>query len=202
MIEVTLVSAEEGSRVGRFVSRRRANLEQLGVNKNQFIQGFLRDNMGDLETILHNPDLVDLINSSTLLNNKDIASIKYILSTVGYQMTVTFVADDEANPVDIPIGETEYNVVDNTWIVDDLPVASKFSVAVGSSFTSVLNSIVESHGFFDKDKFAGVSNPLVSLLNQAKDDEKVAGTPSPALINRIYEILNQLGVTIYAIRGE
>ena len=38
MIEVTLISATEGSRVGRFVSRKRASLEQLGVNKNQFIQ--------------------------------------------------------------------------------------------------------------------------------------------------------------------
>lgn len=202
MIEVTLISATEGSRVGRFVSRKRANLEQLGVNKNQFIQGFLRDNMGELESILHNPDLVELINSDTLLNNKDVASIRYILSNAGYQMIIAFVADDELNPVSVPIGETEYNIIDNTWIQDDLPVLSKSSVAVGTSFTSVLDAIIKESGFFDPTKFTGVSNPLTSLLNQAKDDEKVAGTASSVIINRIYTILNNMGLNIYAIMGE
>ena len=173
MIEVTLISSTEGSRVGRFVSRKRASLEQLGVNKNQFIQGFLRDNMDTIETALHNPDLVNLINSDTLLNNKDIASIKYTLSTVGYQILVTFTADDEVNSVTIPTGEVEYNIIDTTFIQNDLPVATKETSALGSSVVSVLNKISTSVGFYDESKFKGVNNPLVGLLSQAADDEKI-----------------------------
>lgn len=161
MIEVTLISATEGSRVGRFVSRKRASLEQLGVNKNQFIQGFLRDNMDTLETVLHNPDLVNLINSDTLLNNKDIASIKYTLSTVGYQMLVTFTADDEVNSVTIPTGEVEYNIVDWTFLQNDLPVSTKESSALGGSVVPVLTRAVESLGLYSEDKFKGVNNPFI-----------------------------------------
>lgn len=202
MIEVTLISSTEGSRVGRFVSRRRASLEQLGVNKNQFIQGFLRDNMDTIETAIHNPDLVNLINSDTLLNNKDIASIKYTLSTVGYQILVTFAADDEVNNVSIPTSEVEYNIVDTTFIQDDMPVVTKETAPLGSSIVPVLNKIVDSLGFYSDDKFKGINNPLVGLLNQAKDDEKTMGTPSAAVVNRVYTILEQLGINIYAIIGE
>lgn len=202
MIEVTLISSTEGSRVGRFVSRRRASLEQLGVNKNQFIQGFLRDNMDTIETAIHNPDLVNLINSDTLLNNKDIASIKYTLSTVGYQILITFAADDEVNNVSIPTSEVEYNIVDTTFIQDDMPVVTKETAPLGSSIVPVLNKIVDSLGFYSDDKFKGINNPLVGLLNQAKDDEKTMGTPSAAVVNRVYTILEQLGINIYAIIGE
>lgn len=202
MIEVTLISSTEGSRVGRFVSRRRANLEQLGVNKNQFIQGFLRDNMDTIETAIHNPDLVNLINSDTLLNNKDIASICYTLSTVGYQILVTFIADDEINSISIPAGEIEYDIIDSTFIQEDLPVATKESSAVGGSVVPVLNRAVTSIGFFNEEKFKGVNNPLTGLLNQMADDEKNAGAPGPIVVNRLYTILEQLGIKIYAIIGE
>lgn len=202
MIEVTLISATEGSRVGRFVSRKRASLEQLGVNKNQFIQGFLRDNMDTLETVLHNPDLVNLINSDTLLNNKDIASIKYTLSTVGYQMLVTFTADDEVNSVTIPTGEVEYNVVDWTFLQNDLPVSTKESSALGGSVVPVLTRAVESLGLYSEDKFKGVNNPLSGLLRQIADDENTTGAPGAILVNRIYTILEQMGIQIYAIIGE
>lgn len=202
MIEVTLISSTEGSRVGRFVSRRRANLEQLGVNKNQFIQGFLRDNMDTIETSIHNPDLVNLINSDTLLNNKDIASIRYTLSTIGYQVLVTFIADDEINSVSIPTGEVEYDIIDSTFIQEDLPVATKETSALGGSVVPVLNRAVTSLGFFSDEKFKGVNNPLTGLLNQMADDEKNAGAPGPVVVNRLYTILEQLGIQIYAIIGE
>lgn len=202
MIEVTLISATEGSRVGRFVSRKRASLEQLGVNKNQFIQGFLRDNMDTLETALHNPDLVNLINSDTLLNNKDISSIKYTLSTVGYQMLVTFTADDEVNSVTIPTGEVEYDIVDWTFLQDDLPVSTKESSALGGSVVPVLTRAVDSLGLYNEDKFKGVNNPLSGLLRQISDDENTTGAPGAILVNRIYTILEQMGIHIYAIIGE
>lgn len=202
MIEVTLISSTEGSRVGRFVSRKRADLERLGVNKNQFIQGFLRDNMDTIETAIHNPDLVHLINSDILLNNKDLATIKYTLSTVGYQILYTFTADDEINEVTIPTGEVEYNIIDTTWIQDDMPVASKISSTLGSSIIPIIKQIMDQTGFYATDKFAGVNNPLIGLINQAEDDEKTTGAPGAVLVNRIYTILEQLGINIYAIIGE
>lgn len=202
MIEVTLISSTEGSRVGRFVSRKRADLSSLGVNKNQFIQEFLRNNMDTIETAIHNPDLVELINSDTILNNKDIASIKYILSTVGYQMLIVFSADDEINSVSIPAGEVEYNFIDSTFIQEDLPVVNKIESIVGSSIVTTLRKGIDSIGFYSADKFKGVNNPFIGLLNQAEDDEKVAGAPGTVIINRIYQILDQLGVQLYAIIGE
>lgn len=202
MIEVTLISSTEGGKVGRFVSRKRASLERLGVNKNQFIQGFLKDNMDTLETATKNPDLLNLINSDTLLNNKDIASIRYTLSTIGYQLLVVFAADDEINPVSVASGEIEYNLVDNTFLMEDLPTVTKDVSPLGSSIMPVLTKAVESLGFYDEDKFKGVANPLKSLLRQASDDEKNIGAPGTSVINRLYNILDQMGVQLYAIIGE
>lgn len=202
MIEVTLISAAEGNKVGRFVSRKRANLEQLGVNKNQFIHAFLKDNLDTIETAIHNPDLINIINSDSLLNNKDIASIKYTLSTVGYQLMVVFLADDEVNSVSIPTGEVEYNIVDKTFLQDDMPVATKETTALGSSILPVLSKVVDSLGFYNEDRFKGVANPLKSLLRQAQDDELTIKAPSAAIVNRMYMVLDQLGVEIYAIIGE
>lgn len=202
MIEVTLISSTEGGKVGRFVSRKRASLERLGVNKNQFIQGFLKDNMDTLETAMKNPDLLNLINSDTLLNNKDIASIRYTLSTIGYQLLVVFAADDEINPVSVASGEIEYNLVDNTFLMEDLPTVTKDVSPLGSSIMPVLTKAVESLGFYDEDKFKGVANPLKSLLRQASDDEKNIGAPGTSVINRLYNILDQMGVQLYAIIGE
>jgi hypothetical protein len=202
MIEVTLISSTEGSKVGRFVSRSRANLERLGVNKNEFIRGFLKNNMDVLESSLHNHDLVNLINSSTPLNNKDISSIRYSLSSIGYQLLVVFVSDDEINPTSVTAGEVEYNAIDSQFIQEYLPVSTKYTTAVGSSIAKLLERIIKSLGFYDTEKFKGINNPLNKLIAQIIDDEKTTGAPGAILVNRIYGILEQLGIQIYAIIGE
>ena len=86
MVEVTLISTGDMySNVGRFVSRKRANLEALAITKNEFIKGFVRNNMSELDAVINNADFNELINSDRNLSNKDIESINYILGEMGYK---------------------------------------------------------------------------------------------------------------------
>ena len=122
-----------------------------------------------------------------------------LFRSVGYQMLVTFTADDEVNSVTIPTGEVEYNIVDWTFLQNDLPVSTKESSALGGSVVPVLTRAVESLGLYSEDKFKGVNNPLSGLLRQIADDENTTGAPGAILVNRIYTILEQMGIQIYEL---
>jgi hypothetical protein len=83
-----------------------------------------------------------------------------------------------------------------------MPVSTKETASLGSSIVPTIKSAINNLGFYSEDKFKGVNNPLLGLIKQAEDDEKTTGAPSSTIINRIYMILEQLGIQIYAIIGE
>lgn len=203
MVEITLVSvANKFSTFGRFVARKRANLEQLGINTNEFIKGFLKDNMGDLETVLNNADIVEFINSDSFMNNKDFQSINYLLGEVGYRILVNFVADDEVNALVVPSGVTEYNVIDESFIQNDLPTVTKINRAPGDSIASVLATIVSQSGLFNPNTIPGVKNPLSILINNLKSEEAERGSISTTISGQLYLDLEYMGIKVFTILGE
>lgn len=203
MVEVTLVSvANKFSTFGRFVARKRANLEQLGITTNAFIKGFLKDNMGDLETILNNADIIEFINSDSIMSNKDFQSINYLLGEVGYRVLVSFVADDEINSLTVPSGVTEYNIIDESFIQNDLPTVTKINRNPGDSISEVLDSVVTQSGLFSPNTIPGVKNPLTLLINNLKSEEKERGTISTTISGQLYLDLEYMGIKIFIILGE
>lgn len=203
MVEVTLVSvANKFSTFGRFVARKRANLEQLGITTNAFIKGFLKDNMGDLETVLNNADIAEFINSDSIMSNKDFQSINYLLGEVGYRVLVSFVADDEINSLTVPSGVTEYNIIDESFIQNDLPTVTKINRNPGDSISEVLDSVVTQSGLFSPNTIPGVKNPLTILINNLKSEEKERGTISTTISGQLYLDLEYMGIKIFIILGE
>lgn len=203
MVEVTLVSvANKFSTFGRFVARKRANLEQLGITTNAFIKGFLKDNMGDLETVLNNADIIEFINSDSIMSNKDFQSINYLLGEVGYRVLVSFVADDEINSLTVPSGVTEYNIIDESFIQNDLPTVTKINRNPGDSISEVLDSVVTQSGLFSPNTIPGVKNPLTLLINNLKSEEKERGTISTTISGQLYLDLEYMGIKIFIILGE
>jgi hypothetical protein len=203
MVEVTLVSvANKFSTFGRFVARKRANLEQLGITTNAFIKGFLKDNMGDLETVLNNADIIEFINSDSIMSNKDFQSINYLLGEVGYRVLVSFVADDEINSLTVPSGVTEYNIIDESFIQNDLPTVTKINRNPGDSISEVLDSVVTQSGLFSPNTIPGVKNPLTILINNLKSEEKERGTISTTISGQLYLDLEYMGIKIFIILGE
>lgn len=203
MVEVTLVSvANKFSTFGRFVARKRANLEQLGISTNEFIKGFLKDNMGDLETVLNNADITEFIKSDSFMNNKDFQSINYMLGEVGYRVLVNFVADDEVNALAVPSGVTEYNVIDESFIQSDLPTVTKINRAPGDSIASVLASIVSQSGLFNQNTIPGIKNPLSILINNLKSEEAERGSISTTISGQLYLDLEYMGIKVFTILGE
>lgn len=203
MVEVTLVSvANKFSTFGRFVARKRANLEQLGITTNSFIKGFLKDNMGDLETVLNNADIIEFINSDSIMSNKDFQSINYLLGEVGYRVLVSFVADDEINSLTVPSGVAEYNIIDESFIQNDLPTVTKINRNPGDSISEVLDSVVTQSGLFSPNTIPGVKNPLTLLINNLKSEEKERGTISTTISGQLYLDLEYMGIKIFIILGE
>lgn len=203
MVEVTLVSvANKFSTFGRFVARKRANLEQLGITTNAFIKGFLKDNMGDLETVLNNADIIEFINSDSIMSNKDFQSINYLLGEVGFRILVSFVADDEINPLTVPSGVTEYNIIDESFIQNDLPTVTKINRNPGDSISEVLDTVVTQSGLFSTNTIPGVKNPLTILINNLKSEEKERGTISTTISGQLYLDLEYMGIKIFIILGE
>ena len=83
MIEVNLFSvstADYNTTVGKCVSRSRFDSSSMGVGILEFVKGFLRDNLDNLESAISNSDLVDFINNSEFLS-KDTTTSKNDVST-------------------------------------------------------------------------------------------------------------------------
>lgn len=202
MVEVTLISTGDMySNVGRFVSRKRANLEALAITKNEFIKGFVRNNMSELDAVINNADFNELINSDRNLSNKDIESINYILGEMGYKLLVSFVADDEENPDSVGEGLYEYNIIDKSFIQNDLPTSTKITKSTTESLGDTLIKIVEQSGLFNPDKFSGIRNPFTILLNNIKDQERTTGSIQGMTTARIYSMLSYMGIDVYVIVG-
>lgn len=205
MIEVNLFSlptSDYEATVGKCVERARFDNESMGVSVLEFVKGFLRDNLGNLESTLGNSDLVSLINSDTALTSSDFASLNYLLSQVGYKVAIWNVADDEENPNSVGAGTIEYNVINRNFLQHDYPTVTKLLPSEDQNLAEIVSMIVDQSGLFDESKFAGVKNPFTILINNLKDENDKLGKINSSIITRVYSLLDQMGINIFCATSE
>lgn len=206
MIEVNLYSIPAGevsSRVGKCVARYRFDKESMGVTVENFVKGFLKDNLDKFEQGIGSAEFTGLINSSSNFTRKDIITINYFLTQAGFTLKVYNVTDDEENPSGVPSGEVvEWNIIDHNFIQNDYPTAVKIMPAPGAGIPNILRQIVEKSGLFDEDKFAGLKNPFTELLNNLDKIKNISGEVNPAITSRIYQYLDEMGLEIFCATSE
>ena len=206
MIEVNLYSipaGESSATVGRCVARNRFDREAMGVGVEEFVVGFLRDNLDKFEAKIGIGELSDLINSSKTFSRKDISCINYYLMKAGYMLQIVNVADDEENATGVPTGEVvEWNVIDGNFIQNDYPTCTKFLPADNMDVPAILKQIVDQSGVFNEDKFAGLKNPFTELFDNIERVKTISGAISAGLVSKVYDILGQLGITIFCATSE
>lgn len=204
MIEVNLFSiptSDADVNVGKCVSRARVDIEGLGVSTLEFVKGFLRDNLDNLEGAISNSDLVDFINSDVTMTNSDLASLGYLLTQIGYKVTIWNVADDEENPKGVGAGTLEYNIINRNFLQRDYPTVTKL-IPGDKNVAEVVSEIVEQSGLFDESKFAGTKNPFTILVNNLKDEEGKVGIINSSIITKLYALLDQMGISIFCATSE
>ena len=149
-------------------------------------------------------ELVSLINSDdTVLSTNDFMSINYLLTQVGYKVTIWNVADDEENAAGVPSGEVvEWNVVNRNFMQNDYPTATKLMPDGTMAMSDVLKKIVDQCGLFNSDKFEGIRNPFTPLLNNLEQEKKVTGRVNAAITTQIYNLLSQMGIDVFCAISE
>lgn len=205
MIEVNLYSVparDVNATVGRCIDRTRFNKENLGTSVMEFVKGFLKTNVQNFESSLQNGDIVNFINGDQPMSNVDFATINYYLAKAGFLVQIQNVTDDEENPVNVPAGTIEWNVIDKNFLQDDYPTTTKIIPAEGTNITEVLKQIVDQSGVFDDNKFGGIKNPLKDLVDNLEKIKSVTGAVDPALTTRVYEILEQVGYKVFCATSE
>lgn len=206
MIEVSLYSVQgtdPSVMVGRCVARSRFDQETMGINVMQFTKGFLRNNLDTLDGALSSSELSSFLNSDATMTTRDFSSICYLLSQVGYKVTIWNVTDDEDNASGVPDGDViEWNVIDYNFIQNDYPTATKILPSEAETIGNTVTKIVEQSGLFDNDKFSGVRNPFKSLLLNLKETAEVTGSVQGSSITQIYALLKQMGIEIFCALSE
>lgn len=205
MIEVNLYSVssqDPTATVGRCVSRSRYNREG-GISIMEFVKGFLKNNLEHFENSLGNSELVAFINSNVTMSTTDFSCINYWLGKAGYRVSIFNVADDEENAVGVPTGEVvEWNIINRNFIQNDYPTVTKIIPGSDMDIPAILRQIVEQSGVFSPDKFDGVKNPFVILLNNLDKIKKISGEVNSNITTQIYAILDQLGFNILCLVSE
>lgn len=204
MIEVNLYSLLENNvnaTVGYCVDRIRFDKEARGISVMEFVKGFLKNNVSHFESALKNSDIIDFINSDFTMRTKDFASINYYLAKAGYLVQIQNVTDDEDNPVSVPAGTTEWNIIDTTFLQYDYPTTMKVIPADGMDVVEVLDKIVGQLSFFDKNTLGNVRNPLKEYVENLKKVKNLNGSASISLTTKIYDTLANLGIKIFTAQG-
>lgn len=205
MIEVNLYSIparDINATVGRCIDRTRFNKEAMGTSVMEFVKGFLKTNVQNFESSVQNGDIINFINGDQPMSTKDFACINYYLAKAGFLVQIQNVTDDEENPVNVPAGTIEWNIIDGNFIQNDYPTTIKIIPAEGSDISTVMKQIVEQSGLFDENKFGGIKNPIKELVNGIEKIKSVTGAIDPALTTRVYEILDQVGIKVFCATSE
>lgn len=206
MIEVNLYSVpteDSNSMVGRCVARSRFDREAMSVSVMDFVKGFLRNNLTNFENSIGNEEIIEFINSDTVMSTKDFSCINYLLGKVGYKVQIQNVADDEDDAGGVPTGGiVEWNVIDRNFIQFDYPTATKIIPSPNEGIPQILRKVIEQSNLFDPNKFSGIRNPFTALLSNLDQIQKVSGTVSSTITTQIYSLLDQMGISIFCATSE
>lgn len=207
MIEVNLYSIpanEASARVGRCVARNRFDREAMGVSVEEFVKGFLKNNLNKFEGGIGSAELVELINSgNTSFSKKDLACVNHYLIGAGYKLQVINVTDDEENASGIPDGEViEWNIIDNNFIQNNYPTATKIIPGANMDIPEILKTVVQQSNIYNSDKFSGMKNPFTELLNNLDHIKKLTGDVNSNIVAKIYQLLDEVGIEIFCATSE
>jgi hypothetical protein len=206
MIEVSLYSVPENSDVnismGHCVDRSRFDKDELNTSVMEFVKGFLRNNLTNIEPAIKNAGIVNFINSEEVMNQKDFASINYWLSKVGYLVKIVNVTEDEENPNGVSGESAEWNIIDNNFRQNDYPTAIKVLSTTGTNIIEVFEKVVEQSGVFNGEKIGGIKNPLKDYIEDLKKAKENLGIIEPGIASRVYDILEQVGIDLFLATGE
>ena len=204
MIEVNFLSVpieEPNSMVGNCIARSRFDKEKMGVGVNEFVKGFLENNLDKFEIRVANPDVTALISGEGILTRRALSCVNYLLQKSGFRFDVFNVADDEDNSVGVPSGIVEWNIIDGNFIQDDYPTATKILPSETDSIIETLKNVVNTTGVFGS-RFVGIRNPFTEIFRNLDTVKKTDGMISPGLTSKIYEILGSLGYRILCLSSE
>jgi hypothetical protein len=204
MIETSLYSVPAGdfnSRVGRCVARNRFDREAIGTSIEDFLRGFLRDNLDKIEAKGGMRSLSELIDSDEVLTRKDIACINYYLGQAGFRIMIQNVADDEDHATGVPEGIIEWNVINHNYIQNDYPTAVKIIPSPDEDIPSILQKIVDESNLFGE-RYVGMKNPFTDLFGDLKRIKDVTGAINGTIISKIYDLLNQMGVEVFCATSD
>lgn len=204
MIEVNLfaIPADDfNSKVGRCIARNRFDREVIGTSIEDFMKGFLRDNLDRIETRLGVGELSTIIDSEEALTRKDLSCINFYLNKAGLKLQIQNVADDEENPTTIPSGIVEWNVINKNFIQNDYPTTVKIIPSPDADIISTLKQIVEDADVFTG-KFAALKNPFTELFDNLKRVKDISGSVNAALVGKVYEYLDQVGFDVFCATSE
>ena len=205
MIEVNLFSvpaADVDAKLGSCVARARVDIDALGSGVFDFVKGFIRDNLDNLEGSIGNSDLVQFINSDDLLTTVDFATLKYLLKKIGYLITVWNVADDEENSQGVGEGTIEYNIINHNFLQSDFPTTTKLIPEEGKNLADILKDVVDQSGLFNPEKFGGVKNPFTGLVNRLSQEKETMGNINATISTQIIHTLEQMGFEIFCATPE
>ena len=206
MIEVNLYAIPTDmnrARVGKCLARNRFDKEAMGISIEEFVKGFLKDNLNKFENGIGNNNLVELINTAETLTRQDLACINYYLIRAGFMFQIQNVADDEENPTGVPTGDIiEWNIINNNFIQNDYPTATKLVPAADQDILYILKQVVNQNNVFSEGKFAGIKNPFTDLFVNLDRIKNISGSLDSGLVSRVYEYLDQIGIDIFCATSE
>jgi hypothetical protein len=113
------------------------------------------------------------------------------------------VADDEENPTGVPTGDIiEWNIINNNFIQNDYPTATKLVPAADQDILYILKQVVNQNNVFSEGKFAGIKNPFTDLFVNLDRIKNISGSLDSGLVSRVYEYLDQIGIDIFCATSE
>lgn len=177
ILEINLVrSTAMFSRSYEFLNRERVIIktEDEGYTA---ICNFIRTNESYFDVFLTDKLAVSQLKKLSSITISEFASLRYMLAIYGLDILVGIVAEVEDNPIEIPEGVLEYNVIDmNDHILPSFPFITKIVIpSTATQLSEIYRTIEDTFGFFKGDLFTDFKNPLKSMINVLEQNEELLG---------------------------
>lgn len=205
MIEVNLYKGPKGVKGDVInltsIGRARFDKEAMGTSVEEFVIGFLKDEMEKFAT--DGRDISAILESNKYLGRQDLNCINNLLiENTGFRFEIYSVADDEINPNGLVSGETfEINIINHNHIIEDYPTCTKMTPSLPLDLPGTLRQIVNESDLYNEDKFAGINNPFSKYLGVLENDKRV-GNVNESASSAIYRVLAEHGINVIWVSSE
>lgn len=195
-LEVNLVkTASIDSKLSRLLVRNRYRVENDTEALDSIVK-FIADNISTFTASLTDQRFVTQLENLKNITITDLDCLRYVLATKGLDLWYHYVADVEANPDEVPAGSFEYNVLDRSNMTSSfIPFCTKVTqIQESSRLTDLYSKLVDIYGLFSGKIFAGMKNPVQSIVDSMKGDEDVLGsvpTSKSTYANSIFDFLKK-----------